>query len=215
MALIGQFWIWLAVRRPQEDAFTTTRRTHRRVRLHRWQNSFVPSGHFCFRGMAVRYANSGRVLATGKTMTVVPGLENLRSVRRRHRQLCRCEWSPGSVPPERERDRGGDEESAHAGEPGGDVEMLVDDGEGAGQVGQGVLELAGVLGAVERGAGSGGDPLERGIVSYQRVMAPDEPAEAAEPAELRACAHQGCRVGGAESDREDAHVAVGGLPRRG
>src|SRR5262249_43629472 len=98
---------------------------------------------------------------------------------------------------------------------GGDVEVLVDDGEGARQDGQGVLELPGVLGAVEPGAGGVGDLLERSIVSYQRVASPAEAAEPAEPAELRALADQGRGVGGTESDREDAHTAVGGLPRRG
>src|SRR5262249_60819533 len=61
--------------------------------------------------------------------------------------------SPGLVPPERERDRDGDEEAAGAGEPGGDIEPLVDDRGGAGQVAEGILELVSLLSAVGLAAG--------------------------------------------------------------
>src|SRR5206468_5621761 len=84
-------------------------------------------------------------------------------------------WLPGSVPPQRERERGGDEKAAEAGEPRGDVAMLVDDRERAGEVAEGGLELVGVLRAVEPAAGDAGDLPERVVVGDEGV-APAKPA---------------------------------------
>src|SRR5215469_14784321 len=80
--------------------------------------------------------------------------------------------SPGAVPPERERYRRGNEQAAAGREPGGHVDVLTDDREGGGQLGQRRGELVGILRAVERAAGGPGDLHERAIVGVERVAVP-------------------------------------------
>src|ERR1700759_3331135 len=82
---------------------------------------------------------------------------------------------PGAVPPQRERYRHDDEQAAGGREPGRDVDVLADDREGGGQLGECLAELAGVLRAEERAAGGLGDPRERAEVGVERV-ALSEPA---------------------------------------
>src|ERR1700735_1044750 len=87
--------------------------------------------------------------------------------------------SLGAVPPQRERDRRGDEQAAAGREPGGDVHVLTDDREGGGQLGERPAELVGILRAVERAAGGPGDLHQRAVVGVERVACPAAPA--AEP----------------------------------
>src|SRR5579859_2188311 len=96
--------------------------------------------------------------------------------------------APGAVPPQRERDRRGDEQAAAGREPGGEVDVLADDGEGGGQPGQRLAELAGVLRAVERAAGSPGDLHQRAVVGEERVAGPAATAEVAAAATAAATA---------------------------
>src|SRR5438105_13757182 len=84
----------------------------------------------------------------------------------------RSRSSSRAVPPQRERYRRGDEQAAAGGEPGGDVNVLADDREGGGQMGERRGELAGVLRAVERAAGGPGDLHERAVVGLERVARP-------------------------------------------
>src|SRR5690349_15886612 len=135
--------------------------------------------------------------------------------------------APGAVPPQRERDRRGDEQAAGGREPGGEVLVLADDREGGGQMGERPAELAGVLRAVERAAGGLRDMHERAVVGLEGVApaeaaaarlaaeaaaaeaaaasaaATAEPA-AAEPAELIGAARERRGAVGAVADGEDA-----------
>ena len=82
-------------------------------------------------------------------------------------RLTLCRWRCGgagrdaadAVPPQRQADRGGDQQAAEAREPRGEVLLLVRDGDRAGQVGQRALELVGVLRLVEAGLGISIEPL--------------------------------------------------------
>ena len=92
----------------------------------------------------------------------------------------------------------------------------------AGQVGEGALELVGVLRAVERAAGGLGDLSERGIVDGEagcrRRRTRRRPAAGRRRRTRRTASCRtpsGRGVSGAEADGEDADAAGGRLPRRG